>query len=316
MKFLIIDKRKRVGDLTTHHYAVQRLHETLDKKKITHDLCHFDEITLHIKDGEFTPFAKDKPVSKYTHIIFRGHRSHYEYMLKLFVVQYADKHNIRVQNSEFIKQIPHYNKLSQMVILAQAEVPYIDSYYSVDGKYDEKEDALNRICFPLIYKHTEGAYRTEMIDGKEKLKKNVFLINNIAELKKEIKLRDNPDEKFLGKDSMYFIQKFVDIGEDYRAIMIGGKYLSGWKRTATTGFLTVSKGEYSLYDKPEKEFLELATRVSSLFKTDYCGIDIIYVDNKPYILEINMEIGFKAFETKIEGCNIDVASAIVENLIA
>jgi len=316
MKFLIVDKRKRIGDLTTPHYAVQRLRDTLDKQNIHHEFCYFDEITLHTRDSEFTPFAKDKPVSEYTHIIFRGHRSHYEYMLKLFVVQYADKHNIRVQNSEFIKQIPHYNKLSQMVILAQAEIPCIDSYYSIDGKYDEKTNALDQIRFPLIYKHTEGAYRTEVIDGKEKLKKNVFLVNDVEELKKEIRLRDNPDKTFLGKDSMFFIQKFVDIGEDYRAIMVGGKYLSGWKRTATTGFLTVSKGKYSLYDKPEKEFSALAVNVAKLLKADYCGIDIIYVDNKPYVLEVNMEPGFKAFETKIEGCNIDVASAIIENLIS
>lgn len=314
MKFLIVDKRKRVGDLTTPHYAVQRLQETLDKKTIEHDFCHFDELTPTVEKGEFMVLANEKPLTDYSHIIFRGHRSHYEYQLKLYTVLIAEKCGIRVQNSEFIKTIPHYNKLYQMALLAQNELPYIDSYYSVDGKYHEKKEALERIGFPLIYKHTEGEYRTEIIDGKEKLKKNVYLINNVEELKAEIERRDKPDKTFLGKDSNYFIQKYVDIGEDYRAIMLGGKFLSGWKRVATTGFLTVSKGEYSLYDKPSKAFLDLSESVTDLFQADYCAIDIIYVEGKPYVLEINMEPGFKAFETKIKGCNVDMAEAIIENL--
>ncbi|MEA3357502.1 MAG: hypothetical protein U9Q67_03640 [Patescibacteria group bacterium] len=314
MKFLIVDKRKRVGDLTKPHYAVQRLQETLDKKKVSHDFCHFDEITLHVENNKFIIRGKGIELEKYTHIIFRGHRSHYEYMLKVLVAKYAKEKDIRVQNSEFVTLLPYYNKLSQMEVMAQNNIPYIDSYYSVDGKYDEKEKEIAKLGFPLIYKHTEGAYRIEMIDGEEKLKKNIFLINNMQELKKEIEQRDKPEKTFLGKDSLFFVQKYVDIGEDYRAIMLGGKYLSGWKRIATTGFLTVSKGEYSLHDKPEKDFLKLSEKVATLFRADYCAIDIIYVDKKPYILEINMEPGFKAFETKIEGCNVDMAEAIINNL--
>lgn len=317
MKFLIVDKRKRVGDLTTPHYAVARLQETLDKKKIDHDFCHFDELTLNIVSGELEVRAKERPLDEYTHIIFRGHRSHYEYQMKLYTVMYAESKGIRVQNSELIKKIPHYNKLYQMALLSQAGIPCIDSYYSVDGKYHEKKEALNSLGFPLIYKHTEGEYRTEMIDGKEKLKKNVFLVNNVEELKEEIERREDLDDIFLGKDSHYFIQKFVDIGEDYRAIMLGGKYLSGWKRVAPEGsHITVTRGsEYSLYDKPTPEFLKLATEVTTLFQADYFAPDIIYVGGKPYIIEINMEPGFKAFETKIEGCNVDVADAMVENLL-
>ncbi|MBN2101124.1 hypothetical protein JW710_04530 [Candidatus Dojkabacteria bacterium] len=315
MKFLIVDKRKRVGNLSTPHYAVQRLQEALDKKKIEHDFCHFDELSPSTNNGNFNILAKEKPITEYTHIIFRGHRSHYEYQLKYYTVLFAEKHDIRVQNSEFIKMMPHYNKIHQMVTLGIKKIPYVDSYYCVDGRYHEKKEALERIGFPLIYKHTEGAYRTEMIDGEEKLKKNVYLINNIDELKDEIERRDKPEKKFLGKDSMYFIQKYVDIGEDYRAIMLGGKFLSGWKRIAQKGFLTVSHGEYSLYEKPEKDFLELSEKVASLIKADYCAIDIIYVNGKPYVLEINMEPGFKSFETKIEGAEVDVAESIIDNML-
>ncbi len=314
MKFLIVDKRKRVGNLDTLHYAVQRLQEELDKKDIEHDFCHFDEITISVEDNKLVARAKQTPLNEYTHIIFRGHRTHYEYMTKLLVVEYADKHGIKVQNSEFIKILPYYNKVQQMVVMAQNDIPYLDSYYSLDGHYDQKEQKLDDLNFPLIYKHTEGEYRVEKIDGKRKLKKNVYLVNDKAELKELIEKRDKPEDKFIKKASKYFLQEFVDIGEDYRAMMSGGKYLGGWKRVATDSFLTVRKGEYTLYNEPSEQFRKLSCKVAEVFKADYCAIDIIYVDKKPYILEINMEPGFKSFETKLEGNDVNVAKAMIEHM--
>jgi glutathione synthase/RimK-type ligase-like ATP-grasp enzyme len=316
MRFLIIDKRKRVGNIDTLHYAVQRLQEALDSKSVEHDFCHYDEIALQTKNNKLIIHAKDKQLDEYTHIIFRGHRTHYEYMLKYYIVQYADKNDIRVQNSEFIKTLPYYNKLNQMIIMAQNDIPYIDSYYSLDGHYDKKSEALADLDLPVIYKHTEGKYRVEKIDGKNKLKKNIYLAENKDELKELIEKRDNIDDKFINKPSYFFLQKFEDIGEDYRAMMIGGKYLGGWKRVATEGFLTVRHGEYSLYNEPSDKFRKFSEKVAKVFKADYCAIDIIYSGDKPYVLEINMEPGFKSYETKLEGNDVKVAEAMVEHMMS
>lgn len=320
MKFLIVDKRKRVGNLKTLHYAVQRLQETLDKKEIPHDFCHYDELTLHNsrennKDS-FKIYAKEKELKEYSHVIFRGHRSHYEYMIKYFVTMYAKEHNIYVQNAKFIQKFPYYNKLYQMAFFAQNDLPYLESFYSIDGHYDQKKFALKKLTFPLIYKHTEGKYKTKEVDGKKKLKKHVYLVNNEKELKEVIEKWDKPEEKFISKDSQFFLQKFTGIGEDYRAIMIGGKFFSGWKRVATEGFLTVNKGEYSLYEDPDPEFLKLAQKAADTLEADYCALDIIYSECKPYILEVNMEPGFKSFETKIEEADVDVAEAIIEHALS
>ena len=316
MKFLIIDIRQRVGkDPNKLHYAVERLRDDLASRDIACDTCHYDEIELLHLDDTFTILAKGEPLSSYSHVIIRGHRTQYEYMLKRYIVEYTEEHGIKVQNAAFMKLFPHYNKLIQMVLLAKANLPFVDSYYTVDGRYWEKETALQKIGFPMIYKHTEGAYRIEKIDGVDKTKKNVFLVNNKEELHEECLKRDEPEERFLTEESHYFIQRYVDIGEDYRAIMLGGKFLSGWKREATRNFLTVSKGEYSLFDDPSPEFLKIAERTSTVLKADYCAVDIIYVDEKPYILEVNMNPGFKSFETKIEGCDVDVAGAIIDNML-
>jgi glutathione synthase/RimK-type ligase-like ATP-grasp enzyme len=315
MKFLIIDKRKRVGDLNTPHYAVTRLSDELRKRNIEFETGFFDELDFIVSKGKFHISFKNNLLDSYTHIIMRGHRTQYEYMMKRYVVEYCLQKSIKVQNADFINMVPFYDKLFQMKTMSENSVPYLPSAYTLDGRYFEKPELLATIGFPMIYKHTEGEYRTEIIDGEEKTKKNVFLAKNTEDLKRLYKERDNPEQTFLTQPSKYFIQKYVNIGEDYRALMIGGEYIGGWKRVATRNFLTVSKGEYSNYDNPTPKFMELAKSVNTLFQADYCAIDIIYSDEEPYVLEINMNPGFKAFETKIEGLNVDVAKAIIDQML-
>lgn len=315
MKFLIIDKRKRVGELDSPHYAVTRLSEELRKRDIEFETGYFDELDFIVDKGKFEVLFRNRPLTECTHIIMRGHRTQYEYMMKRYVVDYCLQKSIRVQNSDFIKEVPFYDKLFQMKKMSENSIPYLPSAYTLDGRYFEKPELLQTIGFPMIYKHTEGEYRTEVIDGEDKMKKNVFLAKDVKELEALCKEHDNIEDEFLLEPSHYFIQKFVDIGEDYRALMIGGEYIGGWKRVATRNFLTVSKGEYSNYSEPSDEFMKLANDVTTLFRADYCAIDIIYSDGKPYVLEINMNPGFKAFETKIEGLQVDVAKRIIDQMI-
>lgn len=315
MRFLIVDIRKRVGPTDTPHYAVQRLLDVLSERNITGETCHYDNLDLSVEEGALVIRACGIPLTEYTHIIMRGHRTLYEYMLKQYVAAYAQKHGIRLQNARIIQKLPHYTKTIQMVLLAQAGIPYVDSFYCVDGLYWQKEDALKRIGFPLIYKHTEGGYRIETIKGENKTKKNIFLINTKEELRNACLEWDQPEEQFLTKPSTYFIQKYVPTGEDYRSILIEGRFLSAWKRSATGSFLTVNKGQYALVASPDKDFIDLSERTAQLLEADYCAVDIIYDNGKPHVLEINMNPGFKSFETKLEGNTVDIASAIIDNML-
>lgn len=315
MYFLIIDINKRIGTKTVPQYVVQRLSDELKKRNIPCDVCGYQDIVCSLEGGTYHIHARGKPLETYTHIIMRGHRTPYEYMLKQYIVDYAKHHGITVQNAAFIKKWPHYNKLLQMAFFSSARLPYPDSAYCIDGRYWEKKELLNRIGFPLIYKHIEGEYKVEIIDGKEKLKKNVYLVKDLTELEKVSNTYDHIEAEFIDRPSRFFIQKFLTAGSDYRAIMIGGTYVGGWKRTAGSNFITVSKGsEYTLCDHPEPSLKELAERTATLLEADYCAIDIMYEGEKPYILEVNMNPGFKAFETKVAGADIDMSSLIINNL--
>lgn len=316
MKFLIVDITKRLGDKSKPQYAVQRLADELEKRGIDYDLANYADIVLLTRDNSFDIKIKGKSIDEYSHIIMRGHRTAYEYMLKLHVVAYAEKNNIVVQNSHFMKMWPQYNKLIQMQFLTDAGLPYIPSAYCIDGRYWEKVELLEQLGLPLIYKHIEGEYKIEIIDGKEKFKKNVYPVNSIEELKKVCQEHDDIEKTFTTKPSKYFIQKYISTGTDYRLIIIGGKYYSGWKRDATRSFLTVNHGEYSLYDKPDPSMLDIAVKTAQILSADYCAVDIMPDNGIPYILEVNMNPGFKSFETKISGTPTDIASEIIEQLLS
>ena len=315
MHFLIVDIHKRLGDTGKPQYVVQRLSEELKKRDIPCDLCSYQDLTLSLGSGTYTINVLGTPLEAYSHIIMRGHRTPYEYMLKQYVVQYAESHGIVVQNAEFIKKWLHYNKILQMQYCSAAGLPYPDSAYCIDGRYWEKKELLGRLGFPIIFKHIEGEYRIEVIDGKEKFKKNVFLAHSVDELKELSNTYDQIEDNFTTKPSRFFLQKYIDSGVDYRAIMLGGKYVSGWKREATKSFLTVSSGEYSLYENPDPGLKELAEKTAAALSADYCAIDMIYSNETPYILEVNMNPGFKAFETKVKGVTIDMASAIIDQIL-
>ncbi len=159
--------------------------------------------------------------------------------------------------------------------------------------------------YPLIIKEYSGANRTEMIDGKEKIKKNVFKLEKDEDYKQE-----NLDGQDL---SHFFIQEFSDTAEDYRVFVKLGKVIAGWKRKAGEGFMTVNKrtSSYEMYNQADTEITEIAERMASALEADFMAVDFMYIHGKPCIQEISLHPGYKAYETKIEGEPVNIAEAII-----
>lgn len=307
MRYLIIDKRQRItGKIST---ASKRLIEELEKKDYSYNFAYNDELEFLLKDGNLTIKAKDHNITEYTHIIFRGHSlsNEKEYHFKRYIVDHIDLYNsenpdrkIKVQNSQAIKNLPYYNKIALAFFCAKNNLPYFDTYFRTDGNYLQDRDILNN--YPIIMKDYAGGNRIENIEGKEKVKKNVFKIDSKDEYKN---LRDVDT-------SNMFLQEFSPSGEDYRIFVKLGKVIGGWKRKAKGSFMTVSKGEYEMYNEPNLEMKEIAERFATLIGADFIAVDFMYIDDKPYIQEISFHPGFKAYETKItEGKPVNIAEAII-----
>jgi len=309
MKYLVIDKRQRVKKMEIPT-ASARILEELKKRDIPADFVYNDEIEILFMDGSTQIKAKGIDIKEYTHIIFRGHALHNdrEYALKRYIIDYIEQHNgdnpekkVLIQNSKAIKKLPYYNKVAISLLCSQYNLPYFQTYYRTDGKYLQPRDMLKE--YPLILKEYAGINRVEIINGEEKIKKNVYKIE---------KDEDYEQEGLKGQDlSNFFLQEFSDAAEDYRIFVKLGKVIGGWKRTASKGFMTVNKGIYEMYNKPDEEITAIAEKMASILEADFIAVDFMYMNGKPCIQEISLHPGFKAYETKIEGEPVNIAEAII-----
>lgn len=209
---------------------------------------------------------------------------------------------IKVQNSEAIKLIPYYDKVYMMLLFARHGLPYFDSYYRMDGNYRKHRGPIK---YPLIIKNYSGVNDIRMIDGKRKIKKNVYKVDKAEDFdQKYLKEKDHTD---------FYIQQFSNQHEDFRIFVAKGKVIGGWKRKATKGFMTVLHGKYEMYNNPPDELRKIAEKTAKVLKADFIAVDFMFINDKPYIQEISLHPGFKAYETKIKGEPINIAKTIIES---
>ncbi|MCD4756059.1 hypothetical protein K8R20_00340 [bacterium] len=313
MKYLILDKRPRVKVKGVGKYptAVKRLIEELDKKDIPNDFVYNDQIEFFLLDGETHLKFAGSDIKEYSHIILRGHNLHCprEYQMKRLIVDWTDQYNsshpenkILVSNSNAIRKLPYYNKIYTAQIFATHNIPYFDTYYSTSGDYTENREIFN--TYPLIIKEYAGVNRIDKKFGKKKVKKNVYKLDSKEDL----------NQKYLRKQNHkdFFLQEFSTNPEDVRIFVKFGKVIGGWKRKATEGFMTVSHGSYHMYNQPNEEITQIAEKVAKIFDADFIAVDFMFKDDKPYIQEISLHPGFKAYETKItDGEPVNIADAMI-----
>ena len=312
MKYLIIDKRQRVkvdsmGRIPT---GSARLIKELELKNIEYDFIYNDQLEFLFENGNVEILGNDINITTYSHIIFRGHSLDFnkDYQYKRYIIDHIDEHNknnpenrVLIQNSKAIKNLPYYNKIAIAMFCSKYNIPHFDTYFRTDGDYVNKRDMLND--YPLIIKEYTGKNRLEMIDGKEKIKKNVFKLDKDDDLKQDGLIKQDLRD--------FFLQEFSDQAEDYRLFVKDNKVIAGWKRKASDGFITVSKGIYEMYNDPDEEMRLIAEKVSSILEADFMAVDFMYINNKPHVQEFSFHPGYKAYETKIEGEPVNIAEAII-----
>jgi glutathione synthase/RimK-type ligase-like ATP-grasp enzyme len=225
------------------------------------------------------------------------------------IVDWVDQYNrtnrrnkILVQNSEAIKNIPYYNKIFTAQFCSTHNIPYFDTYYRTDGNYNKHRDILEN--YPLIIKEYSGVNRVDKKLGKRIIKKNVYKLKSKKDLdNRHLKNQDLSD---------FFLQEFTPTAQDIRVFVKLGEVIGGWRREATEGFMTVNKGEYSMYNNPSEEIKDIAEKFAKEVYADFIAVDFMFKDGKPYVQEISLHPGFKAYETKIEeGEPVNIAEAII-----
>lgn len=310
MKYLIIDKKQRVETKGIHSFVITRLIEEINALGHEAEVCYFEDIQIKFSENGTEIFVNGKDLREFTHILPRGHRLDIpiQYETKRIIADYIEQHNVNnpekkilIQNGEAIRDFPYYDKLFMSFICTQNKIPLIETYYRLDGKYSVEQTPLQP---PFIVKNYLGQVELRQIDGKDKIKKNVFKVEKDEDFSQENLNNKNLEE--------YIVQEFIPSGEDVRVFVKQGKPIAAFKRAATEGFMTVVRGEYTVFDLNQNpETVALAEKVAQIFRADFMAVDFMYKENKPLLQEISFAPGFKAFEIKIEGNEMNMAREIV-----
>lgn len=227
-----------------------------------------------------------KDLNEFDYIVPRGPLN-YRHIIQM-IAKYADIHEIPMLNKYSILNYPIFDKSIQYALLSIAGIPIIPAM--VDHEENNFEEISAQYGKPFVYKYTKGATGI-----------HVYKIESQEEMD-ELPVR----EKRL-KDRWYLAQKFWPAGSDYRVAVIGGKVVGAMKRTA------VAKDEFranfSLGGSVEAaevtpEMEEIAIKCARATKCDYLGVDIMFWEEKPYVLEVNRYFHFDGFDKSHEDIQI------------
>ncbi len=310
LKYLILEKEQRKESAKTYTYAIERLTDEIKKNDDSSEVVFFKDIVIEFSNSKLNITVNGKNITDFDRILFRGHSLGFplEYETKRIISDYIDQYNanitsrnILVQNSQAVKYITYYDKIYIYSLCPQFGIEIADTYYRADPTEAMKHNTFN---YPKIIKQYIGVNDLRIIDDKEKIKKNVYLLNSVEDFNQE-----NLKDKDLKE---YILQEFINTKEDFRVFVAKGNAVAGFSRKATDGFMTVKGGEYSQIEITQ-EIKEFTEKVAKAFKADFIAVDFMYKNEKPVLIEISLNPGFKAFEQKTNNNQgINLAKIIVE----
>lgn len=278
MKLLIISLNKNL-------YSVKRLAQEATPFFSQIDKAHWRDLCFSFGQKGLEIKIAQQNLKDYTHLITRIAKKYY--LQRYLLVKQAKNLGLRVLNQEIIINMPRYNKFFQYSLLAQAKIPLIPSFQVLNKKMLKEQN----LSYPLIVKKIVGEQGKQVHKADDYLQA-INLLNKYSYRR-------------------CLIQNFAEIGEDIRLYVVGNQVITAYKRKAVKSFKTVPEGEKEIYSPtpPEKK---LALKAARALKGECVGVDLIYFQNRPYILEVNIDAGFKTLE---QLSSVNIAKSIIAQLI-
>ncbi|MCS7096943.1 MAG: RimK family alpha-L-glutamate ligase [Candidatus Methanomethylicia archaeon] len=114
-----------------------------------------------------------------------------------------------------------------------------------------------------------------------------------------------------------YIQEFLPHGGvDIRAFIIGGKVIAAMYRKGPRGMWKTNIAQGAVpqrINKLEPNIEELAIKATEILECDIAGVDIVVIEDSPYILEVNSQPGWKGLQSVVT--DMDIAREIVKYVI-
>lgn len=209
-----------------------------------------------------------------------------------YISSMLEKCGMRLFNSHYSVEVCD-DKMVTSIELANNNIPMpitLPGLLCYDPQEEVNEETLdsieNKLGYPLIVKTSYGS-----------LGKGVYKADNREQLSiiaKDLKCKSHLFQQFIETSS----------GRDIRVIVIGGKFVAAMIRQSNGDFRSnLELGGVGTPVIPTKEVIEMCEKTASILKLDYCGIDVLFGENKYYICEVNSNAFFGGIE-KVTGINI------------
>ena len=282
-RFLIIGKKE--------FYCTQRILEEGLGHGLEVDVFSIREVRFEVTEHGMEVFVGNKSISESYDIIFL--QNFYPYFSEgLMLAEWAAVKGIRVIERTLVEDNYVKSKLYDLWKLAEAGLPVPASIQAMHMEAAEK--SFSKMNWPTVAKGVHGA------QGRW-----VFKVDTIKEAKKQLKD---------GMVGIFVFQEFLSIQDEYRVIVIGGKYLGAMKKFGVNGDFrrNLSLGSTAEVAEIDAGLRTLCESAAKVLKSEIAGVDLVITGGKPYILEVNRRPGFKGFE-RVTGIN--VAKAFIEYVI-
>ncbi len=257
------------------------------------DSAEYADLRIEYQDDLNIYTAAGSNILEYDCIIPRGPLE-YRHILQMISL-HAQKNHIIVLNQETLSHFPIYDKSIQYYLLATNHLPIIPS--ALDYEKHNFADIVKTYGQPFIYKYTKG-----------------FAGGHVYRIQDEDNFKKIPDYQKILSERYFLIQKYWPAGSDYRIIVVGNKVIGGMKRTAASK--EEYRNNYSLGGnisavEVDLDIEKIALDACRVTKCDYAGVDIMYWQDRPYILEVNRYCHFEGFDQVHQD---SVATKIIEYL--
>lgn len=278
--------------INANKYKTERFVQEFEKLDCMIDCIDTISLGLCIKDNK--PYC-NIDLSKYAFALFFDKDEQACRLLENFLPVFNSSFSLINCNDKFKTYLVLANNNISMPLTIPSPICY-DSNYSKESFKKFLDYVESNLGYPLICKCCYGSLGLQ-----------VFLINSRDELDKKY-------EELIFVPHLY--QKYISSskGKDYRMYVVDNKVVACMLRNNPNDFRSnISLGGKGFNITPNKEYIDLACKCSSLLKLDYGGIDLLIgEDNKPVVAEVNSN----AFVSEIENVTkINVTSLIAKHIL-
>jgi len=261
----------------------QRLKEEALRLNHQIELVDFKDFSYIV--GDKNPFFLDIVKQKPDLIIFRATFQSLKILSAL--AEYLRKKGILVFDNHLLEHKYSIDKSVDILKLAFNNIPIPKTGYS--RSFSDYPKVAKKFSYPVIFKpcRTGKGIRIEKIENEDDL---------ISTLERE---------ESEGRDAKDFIiQEFIPYKHDLRVLVLGNKIFC-MERIPRKGDFRANfslGGSVKLFDLSEND-KNLALKAARSLNLTFAGVDLLIIEDKTYVLEVNHTPGFIGME-KATGQNL------------